>query len=51
MARFLFRCIKFAHTFLTKIGKRDTANMMVNGHFFKGLNVLYHSGDSSQYSK
>lgn len=38
MARFLFRCIKFAHTFLTKIGKRDTANMMVNGHFFKGLN-------------
>ena len=69
MARFVFRCIKFAHTFLTKIGKRDTANMimmsvyhmpfrgiarltggiintpmvdgmlmMVNGHFFKGLN-------------
>ena len=69
MARFIFRCIKFTHTFLTNIGKKDTANMimmsvyhmpfrgiarltggiintpmvdgiimMVNGHFFKGLN-------------
>ena len=29
MARFAFKCIKFTHGFLTKIGKRDTANMII----------------------
>ena len=40
MARFVFRCIKFAHGFLTKIGKRDIANMIMMSVYhmpFRGI--------------
>lgn len=40
MARFVFRCIKFAHSFLTKIGKREIANMIMMSVYhmpFRGI--------------
>lgn len=43
MARFLFICIKFAHTFLTKIGKRNTTNMIMMSVYhmkFRGIASL-----------
>lgn len=40
LARFAFRMIKFAHYFLTKIGKKDTANMIIMSVYhmpFRGI--------------